>query len=135
MRSEPLATEVLQIGMIKLYKNLSSFNFNSTIETFAMRIVINSCYDKFRETKRDMVELDQNLILHSGRDSDLKMDLEYALDRLPQKMREVFILFAIEGFKQSEIGEILTISEGTVKAHIYQAKLRLREILRGKDGV
>lgn len=60
---------------------------------------------------------------------DLKMQLEEAIQFLPLRMRECFVLFAVEGFKQDEIAEMLSISIGAVKAHIFKAKQKLKILL------
>lgn len=52
--------------------------------------------------------------------------ISLALSRLPRQQRLVFILKEMEGFKQSEIGEILKIPLGTVKSLMYRAVKRLR---------
>lgn len=52
--------------------------------------------------------------------------ISQALSRLPRKQRLVFILKEMEGFKQSEIGEILKIPLGTVKSLMYRAVKRLQ---------
>ena len=48
---------------------------------------------------------------------------------LPEKMRQVVILFYTEDMKINEIAEILRISEGTVKSRLHSAKKKLRERL------
>ena len=60
---------------------------------------------------------------------DLRLELEEAIAALPERMRACFVLFAVEELKQSEIAEILDLKLGTVKAHIFQAKVQLRALL------
>ena len=60
---------------------------------------------------------------------DLRLQLEDAIKRLPERMKACFVLFAVQGMKQTEIAEILEMKLGTVKAHIFQAKEQLRAIL------
>ena len=52
-----------------------------------------------------------------------------ALSRLPDKLRRVFILKEIEGFKYLEISDILGIPVGTVKSMMHRAINRLRQEL------
>ena len=52
-----------------------------------------------------------------------------ALARLPDTMREVFVLGELEGLPYSEIAEVLEIPEGTVKSRMFNAVRRLREHL------
>ena len=48
---------------------------------------------------------------------------------LPDRMRACFVLFAIDDMKQTDIADIMELSVGTVKAQIFQAKLRLQALL------
>ena len=59
----------------------------------------------------------------------MNIALQEAIDELPPKMKACFVLFAVEGFKQREIADILHMKEGTIKAQVFEAKGRLREIL------
>ena len=52
--------------------------------------------------------------------------ISLALSRLPRQQRLVFILKEMEGFKQSEISEILKVPLGTVKSLMYRAVKRLQ---------
>jgi len=56
-------------------------------------------------------------------------DLVRLLDRIPDRSAEVFKLFAIEGYSHEEIGEKMSISEGTSKWHLSNARERLRLML------
>ncbi len=60
---------------------------------------------------------------------DLRLQLEDAIERLPERMKACFVLFAVQGLKQTEVAAILDLNLGTVKAHIFQAKAQLRTIL------
>ena len=60
---------------------------------------------------------------------EIKMALSKALSGLPYKLRLVFVLKEIEGFKYSEISEILKVPEGTVKSIQHRAVKKLRQDL------
>jgi RNA polymerase sigma-70 factor (ECF subfamily) len=51
-------------------------------------------------------------------------ELDRVLNRLPEDLRKVLVLFEIEGFSQSEIGETLRIPQGTVASRIRRARAR-----------
>jgi RNA polymerase sigma-70 factor (ECF subfamily) len=52
-----------------------------------------------------------------------------AVDRLPEKLRVVIVLAAIEGHDVREVASILGVPEGTVKSRLFAARQRLREAL------
>ena len=52
-----------------------------------------------------------------------------AIDKLPARQKEVFILKHISGLSISEISQILDIAHGSVKANIFKAVRNLRKSL------
>ncbi len=60
---------------------------------------------------------------------DMKDAITQALAKLPDRQRRVFILKEIEGFKHTEIGEILGVPVGTTKSLMYRAVKRLQKDL------
>ena len=49
------------------------------------------------------------------------------LDALPEKYRLAMMLYYVEGFKVSEISQVLEISEGTVKSRLARGREQLTE--------
>ena len=58
-----------------------------------------------------------------------KEELQHAISQLPPMSRAVFNLYAIDGYKHEEIAQLLGISSGTSKSHLFRAKKKLRELL------
>ncbi len=59
--------------------------------------------------------------------------LDAALSQLSDEHRAIVLLHDTEGYKLSEIHELMNIPVGTVKSRLHRARARLREIL-GEDG-
>ncbi|HMR42998.1 MAG TPA: sigma factor-like helix-turn-helix DNA-binding protein, partial [Saprospiraceae bacterium] len=55
-----------------------------------------------------------------------RMDLQAAFMSLPETLREVLTLHDLEGFKHSEIAELLGIAEGTSKSRLSEARRTFR---------
>jgi RNA polymerase sigma-70 factor (ECF subfamily) len=53
-----------------------------------------------------------------------------AIDALPEKLRIVIIMAAIEEHDVRQIAALLQLPEGTVKSRLFLARQRLRELLR-----
>jgi RNA polymerase sigma-70 factor (ECF subfamily) len=51
---------------------------------------------------------------------ELKLAMKSAISRLPLKQRQVFLLKEVEGFKHSEISEILNLPVGTIKSLLHR---------------
>ena len=127
------AEDALQNAFINLYRKIGQFKFHSAFSTWFYRIVVNACLDKLKKGQSSThVPLDQAAELSEEVHTELGHHLQKAINGLPSKMKACFVLFAVQGFKQREIAEILKMKEGTVKAQVFEAKARLREVLRDR---
>jgi len=130
-KSAPEAEDILQEGFVKIFNNLKTFRFESKLDTWMTRIVINTALNHQRQKLYllPMVDVDE-----AGLHEDEKISLaDFHLSELiamvqalPDGCRVVFNLFAIEGYGHKEIGEMLGISEGTSKSQYNRAKSLLR---------
>jgi RNA polymerase sigma factor (sigma-70 family) len=130
-RSVPEAEDMLQEGFVKIFNNLKSFRFESKLETWMTRIIINTALNHQRQKLYllPMVDADEaglkedeNISL-----SDFHLsELMTMVQSLPDGCRIIFNLFAVEGYGHKEIGEMLGISEGTSKSQYNRAKSLLR---------
>lgn len=138
---DPVAAEdLLQDIFIRVFTHLGDVRDVSTLSAWIYRIALNTCYSYLRGKRvrtRTMVPLS---VVEGGLDeaapdasgsSDLRKPIEEALSALPERLRRVFVLHDIEGFKHGEIGRILGCTVGTSKSQLFKARLRLREKLRG----
>jgi RNA polymerase sigma-70 factor (ECF subfamily) len=55
------------------------------------------------------------------REEDIKT-VRRAIDKLPFKQREVFVLFELEGMEGKDIGALLNLKEGTVWTRLHYAR-------------
>ena len=53
-----------------------------------------------------------------------------AMDALPDKLRLVIVLAAIEGHSIRDVATLLAAPEGTIKSRLFEARKRLQELLR-----
>lgn len=58
-----------------------------------------------------------------------KEALKKCINRLPDHSRELIVLRDVQGLSYAEIGELLSIPEGTVKSRLSRARERLKELL------
>jgi len=123
------AEDAIQMTFLKLFRSIGKFRFDSKFSSYLFRIMLNVCFDLIRK-KKDEKNRKQEFDDSSHQPMiELRMQLDEAIGALPQKMRACFVLFAIEELKQEDIAEMLNMRLGTVKAHIFQAKARLRRLL------
>lgn len=55
-----------------------------------------------------------------------------AIDRLPAKQRMALLLFGIDGLPQQQVAELLETSVEAVKWHVFQARRKLKEMLKDR---
>ncbi|MEI7035980.1 sigma-70 family RNA polymerase sigma factor [Fulvimonas yonginensis] len=68
-------------------------------------------------------------------DAQVAHRLHAAIDALPPVQRAVLTLYHLEEASIPEIATITGLATGTIKSHLFRARLRLREILEGRLGV
>lgn len=139
-RNEEDARHVLNLGFVKICKNLDKLKEGTPFEAWVRRIIMNSIIDEFRKNKNylqlvDQKENDRDLEIKgstvdnsvwSKLETDILMGL---LKRLPEISRKVFNLYVIDGYTHKEIGDMLEISDGTSKWHLSNARKLLREMV------
>jgi RNA polymerase sigma factor (sigma-70 family) len=132
------ALEIVNDGFLRVFKKIESFGFKGSLEGWIRRIVFHAISDYFKQnqTYLDNIVLNDALpeaktgVNTEGGLSNLYYDdLVKMIDVLPPATREVFRLYAIEGFNHAEIGEQLHISVGTSKWHLSAAREQLKKIL------
>lgn len=130
-----LAEDVVQDVFIRAWEKLELFRGKSAFGTWLYRLAINVCLARRTKAgkRRERFRHDALAMERAGaprRDHDSRMDLDGAIDRLPPRARQVFVLHDVEGYKHREIGDMLGISAGTSKSQLHEARMALREHLR-----
>jgi RNA polymerase sigma-70 factor (ECF subfamily) len=131
-RSVPEAEDILQEGFIKAFDHIKNFRYESKLETWLTRIMINTAlnYQRKKLYLFPMIDVDdiplkedEKISLSGFHLSELMMFVQ----SLPDGCRVVFNMFAIEGYSHKEISEILSISEGTSKSQYSRARQLLMQ--------
>jgi RNA polymerase sigma-70 factor (ECF subfamily) len=134
------AEDVTQQTFLAVLQQLHTLRDSRQLESWIYRIARNEIYQKFRRKKPESLEdteltsevteieekrshaNPEKLLLNS----ELRGRLESALEKLPMKLQEVFILAVIQGLPYQEISTIVGRSLLSVKTDIYRARLKLR---------
>lgn len=114
------------------------------------RIAVNTCLDRLRSQRwrfwrRRPSQLDEQLILRLASSprpeaedryfaAQIRARLESALEKLSPRQRATFTLRHYEDLSLEEIGSLLDLDIGTVKAHMHRAVVKLRRELRDLYG-
>jgi len=128
--------DLLQEIFLQAYRKLGSFKGDAAIGTWLYRLALNHCLDYVRSRQAkmnkltDTLDADTSIQPAARRDTPIaRLDLERALERLPDGCREAFVLHDVEGFDHKEVGRLLGIAEGTSKSQVFKARMKLRALL------
>lgn len=125
------ADDATQEVFVRAWRKLGTFRGDAGFGTWLYRIALNLFVDRrasLAQHRRRYLEDSARVARAPSRRvrSDLRMDLEAAIERLPDGAREVFTLHDVEGFKHTEIANLLGISAGTSKSQLHRARQMLR---------
>ena len=125
------AEDVMIMGFVKVFKNLNSFRFEGSFEGWIRRIMVREAISYLRR-KQFVVFDDQvfekNQTIYAENSTVLEVEhIQKLIDDLPEGYKLVFVLFAVEGYKHTEIAKMLEISESTSKSQLFKARRVLQE--------
>jgi RNA polymerase sigma factor (sigma-70 family) len=131
------AMTIINNGFLRVFKKLDTYSFKGSLEGWVRRLVFHSLSDFYRKggaSKQSVhfLELaDWDGQTRNEALSNLYMeDLLQLADRLPPATRDVFFLFAVEGYGHKDIAHQLQISEGTSKWHLASARAKLKVLIQ-----
>ena len=122
------ALDILQEAIYKALSSLSTLKEIRHMKAWFYRIVVNTSLDFLRKQKK-LVFVEEEVLssLDAGAsDAYEDLDLQAALDALPDNYRTIVILRYFEDLKLDEIAEILDENVNTIKTRLYQALKKLR---------
>ena len=125
----------LNNGMLNVFKNIGQYDpSKGNFFNWSYTIVRNAAITHFNSKKINPVSfpIDKE-IEHLTSDIPLKdlewNDIFFYLDKLPPATRTVCTLYYLEGFAIKEIAGQLGLSEGTIKWHLSESRIRLKVLI------
>ena len=128
--------DLLQDIFLHVHRKLGSFRGDAALGTWLYRLAMNQCLDFVRSRQARMkvvtdgFEEDGSNEPVAPRDTPVvRLDLERAVQQLPDGYRTAFVLHDVEGLDHKQIAGLLGISEGTSRSQVFKARLKLRALL------
>jgi RNA polymerase sigma-70 factor (ECF subfamily) len=142
-QNQAVAEDLLQDVFLKIFTHFREVRDEGTFPGWVFRIALNTCYSYLRQKKAQgdkLVSLDDlggNVEDRASEavEKDLRGPLEQAIRTLAPRLRSVFVLHDVQGFKHEEIARTLGCAVGTSKSQLFKARIKVREYLRAKKAV
>jgi RNA polymerase sigma-70 factor, ECF subfamily len=138
------AEDLTQEAFLQLFRKIHTFRGESAFSSWLYRLTANIVLMRFRKKRPVPVSLDEMTrtteekerpILELGEpDARLvglfdRLNLQGAVERLPEGYRSMFLLHDVHGYEHNEIASLLGCSVGNSKSQLHKARKRLRELL------
>lgn len=133
------AEEVMLSGFLKVFMNLNKFKFEGSFEGWVRRIMVNESISFLRKEKQIFFVNEitsYNEESWNNINTELEVErIQELIDSLPEGYKMVFVLYAIEGYKHSEIAKMLDISDNTSKSQLFKARKMLQKKLNEQNNL
>ncbi len=136
LRNDADAEDVAQESLLRAYRKLDRLRDRTRFRAWLVRITYRLALDRARARKRSQ-EREALWVRETARSSvapgaggDFQAQLEKAVEELPEKLRIVLLLAAMEGHTMEEIAALLDVPPGTVKSRLFFARKKVAEKLR-----
>jgi RNA polymerase sigma-70 factor (ECF subfamily) len=142
-QNRAVAEDLLQDVFLKVFSHMEGVREAATFPGWIFRIAVNTAYSHLRQKR---VQGDKLVPLGDveGRleepgaepvERDLQGPLEEAIQALAPRLRSVFVLHDVQGYKHEEIARLLGCAVGTSKSQLFKARIKVRDHLKAVRAV
>ncbi len=138
------ADDATQEVLIRIWNHLDNFEIKAA-KSWIMKTTHNLCLDYLRkrqkslrreysidEEEESMIEAPANLSDPEigARREMLKAKIDEAVNKLPEMLKSIFVMYELQGFKYKEISYEMDIPLNSVKVYLMRARKKLQEELK-----
>lgn len=127
------AMEIVNNGFLRVFKKIHTFAFKGSLEGWIRKLVYHSLSDYFKKHSKYiqfMVFEERDEMIESQALSNMYVeDIMSMVEDLPATTKQVFQMYAIEGYTHPEIAKTLGMSVGTSKWHLSHARSCLKQFI------
>lgn len=128
-RSDAAAEDLTQETFERFFQSFHQYRHCGKLANYLYVIAGNLCRDNYRKKQELLLEEMPETGENPLDAAELRMDVEDAVRRLPDEMREVIILHYFQGIKLKTVAEIIGIGLPLVKYRLKKAKERLKSYM------
>ncbi len=138
----------MQDTFVLAFKNLDSLKVNAKFQSWLFRIAQNNVFQKYRGKAPQIESIDVHESIGESTSgvaelptptkgpedrvlsAELEKIVQRAINELPEKYRQVFVLSAVQRLSYQEIAEIVGRSLASVKSDIHRARVEVRDKIK-----
>jgi RNA polymerase sigma-70 factor (ECF subfamily) len=137
-RDRTLADDVTQESFVRAYRGLHTFSGASKFTSWLLRIVHNCASDARRRAVRERTTVErvaESMSRHPSSNGGVeeRLRLQAAVEALPPRFREPFVLIEVLGYDYRETSAILQVPVGTLKSRMHRARAALMRRLSDEE--
>jgi len=137
------AEDVLQDVWLRIWRGRATLSADEPIRAYVFTAVRRACANVHRARVREDSAMGRMLgvvvgegeaergVLDQIEHDEMSMALQHAVDALPARCRDVWLLAREQGLSYAEIASVLGISVNTVKTQMTRAMVALRAVAAG----
>jgi RNA polymerase sigma-70 factor (ECF subfamily) len=136
------AEDVTQETLVRAYRALAAYDGRTAFRTWLFTILVNRCRSALTVRARrrrwfysDSDAVERASIASHEADTELRVELSRALERLPAEQREAFLLKHVEGLEYAEMAAVTGAGVSALKMRVQRACTGLKQELREYDNV
>ncbi len=135
LQDHDASEEVVQNLFVKLWIKRNRIPINTSVKSYLYQAAKNASLnlinhikvkEKYKQHNKELMLSAERNFTNPTEDNDLSNAVQQAIDKLPEKRKEIFLMSRNEGLKNREIAEHLNISIKTVESQMGKALSTLR---------
>lgn len=134
IRNKECAEDMTQETFVRFYEAILKDANIRKIKNYLYSIAGNILKNYYKKKKEILLDQLPETEKDNLTELEIRLDIERALDQLPEEIKEITILFFFQGLKQKEIAALLHIKLSLVKYRVSKAKeLLSKQLEEGRD--
>ena len=131
LRDPSAGDDVAQVSLISAYQALKRGSRPRSLRPWLYRIARNEALAVMERRRESPLHVEEG---RNGEQADMRRALLGALEQLPERQRNVFLLREFRGLRMAEIGDELRLETQQVEQALFAARNRLAELLTESHG-
>lgn len=126
-RHELEAQDLMQEGFIRVFDKIGDFRMEGSLEGWVRRIMVHTAINHYRrksfqQEKLGLEHVPESPVPSSAMEHLGEKEILALVSELPDGYRQVFNLYAIEGYSHAEIADMMGFGESTSRSQLAKAR-------------